>query len=88
MSLGHGDLPIADGAIRLAQMTNARLILVFGVRTEEMSYSIHIEKPISADGGDTLPALRQYADVLHQYIERYPYQCRGLSNFSARDDTT
>jgi lauroyl/myristoyl acyltransferase len=83
LSLGHGELPIAIGAIRLALLAKAPLLPVFGVKTADMAYQVHVESPINADGGGTESTLRQYADVLQQYIDRYPYQYRGLGNFTA-----
>jgi len=83
LSLGHGELSISVGAIRLALLAKAPLLPVFGVRTADMAFKVHVEPPINAAGSDTESAIQQYADVLQQYIDRYPYQYRGLSNFTA-----
>lgn len=82
VSLGHGELQIATGAIRLAQMTKAPLIPVFGVKRADLDYHVYIESPIELADKDTESARRQYAGILEQYIRRYPFQWRGTSDFT------
>jgi lauroyl/myristoyl acyltransferase len=87
--LGYGELSISSGAIRLAQLTSTPLIPVFAVRSGDLDYRVHVEKPLDTDslesvGDNTLRALEQYAIILHQYIKRYPFQSRCVPYFSAR----
>lgn len=85
LPFGHGELSISAGAIRLAQITGASLLPVFAVRSGDLDYQVHVEKPLETAGEDELRALEQYADILHQYIKRYPYQCRCVPYFSPRE---
>jgi lauroyl/myristoyl acyltransferase len=82
VSLGPGSFPLSAGPARLAELTGAPLIPVFGFRTATTEYSVEIEPPISVDEAGTKLVLQRYADLLGERIEKYPYQCRGLSRFA------
>lgn len=82
ISVGHGELEIAAGAVRLAQMTKAPLIPVFGVKRGDLDFHVYMEPPLDVVAEETQPALQQYAALLYQYIQKYPYQWRGTVNFT------
>lgn len=83
VALAGGTIPISAGPARLAGITGAPLLPVFAVRTGDSKYEVRVEAPINAGERDMVSTLQCYADFLSSYVNRYPYQCREIIQFSA-----
>lgn len=88
LAFRHGTLMVASGPVRMAKITGAALIPVFGSMTDDMRYRVDVDPPIEVQGRSTDEAMQCYADLLGDYLRRYPYQCRGFGSFTPNDSST
>ena len=47
----------------------------------DLSYVVDVDPQIDVQGRDVDDVLMRYADLLGDYLDRYPYQCRGFDKF-------
>jgi lauroyl/myristoyl acyltransferase len=66
---------LPKGPAGFALKTGALILPGFMIRNPDDTYTLHMEKPIESNGGDTIETLTlKYAAIMERYIKQYPQQ--------------